>query len=467
MKTAGACVRASGMLVLVLLACWALPAFAGGPLIVGGPGYGTPGQPIIWNPAAMPIHYRVDSGPMATTASGTVVINNENGLRRVGEMFNTWHNVSTASISFVNDGPIKPTGSAGSDIKTATDFDAVMASVKAGEQTPIIFDANGSIVTQLGLDPAVIGLTGIENVDEINGYILGGFVLMNGRFQDNVDSGENYELTAAAFDEAFVHEFGHLIGLDHSQINLDVLGGYGNCVADEQAGLPVMFPYSVCHLAKSTVGLPTLAPDDIAWISKLYPGPTFATTYGAISGYVLFYDGISHAQGVNVIARRVDDTGTPQNESLRIAFSVVSGFLFTGNPGQSVTGHNTGGDLTGSRDPLLIGYYEIPVLPGDYTVQVESVYSEFAFGSGVGPLMVPIPMPGPAEYWQEGESNSDWSPEGLLARSTITVAAGQTVKDITFILNTPYDRFDQYEGISLLLTPDFWARRSEAGATCE
>jgi hypothetical protein len=192
------------------------------------------------------------------------------------------------------------------------------------------------------------------------------------------------------------------------------------------------------------VGLPTLGPDDVAWVSKLYPAPGFATTYGTISGYVLFYDGISHAQGVNVIARQLDDTGTWQSESLRVAFSAVSGLYFTGNPGQAVTGHNTSGDPTGSRDPLLIGYYEIPVLPGSYTVQVESVFNGFVGGSGVGPLVVPIPMPGPPEWWNQDESNHD----DTYAKDTITVSAGQRVENINFILNTFYDRFDQYEGVT-------------------
>ncbi len=451
--------RACGMLLLLLCA---LPAFAGGPLVVGGPHYGSSGQPIIWNPAAMPIHYRVDSGPMATKANGTIVINNTNGVLRVQQMFNVWHSVSTANISFVNDGPIKPTATSGSDIRTAAEFDAVEASAAAGEQTPIIFDADGSILDDLGMDSLVIGFTSIEKVDETNGYILTGLVLMNGTMQDGVNDyrTNNYELTPEEFDQCFVHEFGHLIGLDHSQINIDAYM-FDNCSTDNIAGLPVMFPISICS-ARTTLGLPALAPDDTAWISKLYPAASFATTYGTISGYVLFYDGISHAQGVNVIARRVDDTATPDDESKRIAVSAVSGLYFTSNPGQSVTGHNTGGDPTGSRDPLLIGYYEIPVLPGAYTVQVESVDNAFTYGSSVGPFAIPIPMPGPVEYWNHDESNRD----DVNAKDTVTVSAGQTVKDITFILNTQYDRFDQYEGVSLLLAPEFWAarRRAEAGA---
>ena len=46
-------------------------AWAGGPLVVGGPAVGTrnrfgvDGKPFTWDPAKMPIAYRVDPGPMA------------------------------------------------------------------------------------------------------------------------------------------------------------------------------------------------------------------------------------------------------------------------------------------------------------------------------------------------------------------------------------------------------------------
>ncbi len=69
-----------------------------------------------------------------------------------------------------------------------------------------------------------------------------------------------------------------------------------------------------------------------------------------------------------------------------MAVSVVSGYRFTGNPGQSITGDNTGGSAHGSRDATLIGYYEIPVPPGTYTVEVESIDSSFQGGSGLGPF---------------------------------------------------------------------------------
>jgi hypothetical protein len=130
-----------------------------------------------------------------------------------------------------------------------------------------------------------------------------------------------------------------------------------------------------------------------------------------------------------------------------LAYSVVSGYLFTGNPGQTVSGDNNNGDITGSRQPGLLGYYEIAVPPGTYTVEVESIDYTFTDGSSVGPLNPPINMPGyysgdrNFEYWNQNESAFDYP----LQRDTITVTPGGTVTGIDFILNGTPSQFDQFE----------------------
>lgn len=75
--------------LLATLAPWILlaTAFAGGPLTLGGPSNGTPGQALGWNPAAMPIQYRIDVGPMSTTFGGQIAVTNAIGLQRVQAMF--------------------------------------------------------------------------------------------------------------------------------------------------------------------------------------------------------------------------------------------------------------------------------------------------------------------------------------------------------------------------------------------
>jgi hypothetical protein len=432
--------RTSLFIAAVLLGTY-VSAYGGGPLVSGSAGFGRDGQPFTWDVASMPIQYRVDSGPMAKIPAGAATIDNAAGLTRLQNMLTLWQSVPTASISFQYAGAIKPAGSfAGVDVATVADFNAVYGSCKAAEQNPIVFDADGSIVRDLGLPPDIIGFAAPCKLDSTTGHIVSGYAVLNGGFQDGVSLGTNFELTAAQFDEAITHELGHFLGLDHSQINDDVLDGQLPCSPNKLAGLPLMFPFAYCQ-ARADAGLPILSPDDKAWISNLYPNDAFLANYGIIKGVIFFSDGRTPVQGVNVIARRVDDPATVEDESLRIAVSAVSGYLFTASLGQTVTGDNDQGSLSGSRNPGLVGYYEIPVPPGNYTVEVNSIRPYFEAGSGVGPLNPPIRSPGQPEFWDKNESAFDVA--GV--SDAITVHAGETVKDINVILNGTPTRFDQFE----------------------
>lgn len=450
--------KISCSLVFGLLAAGS--AFAGGPLVVGGPNFGTDGQPFTWDPAKMPIQYRVDPGPMASTSNGTVVIDNATGLQRVQSMVGVWQAVPTATVSFANAGQLLSTGSyvAGTDLTTATQFNDVAGSCQKGIQNPVIFDADSKLMSALGLPPEVIGFTSGCALDAAGGHLTGALIVMNGIFQDKISAPSstppNFELTANEFDEAITHELGHFLGLDHSQINLDLFtnalsSGGGACDVDELAGIPLMFPVEFCQ-ARKDAGLPILSPDDVSWISSLYPNAaTYPGAYGTISGRIFFSDGVTQAQGVNVIARALDDPATQQNESLRVAVSAISGYLFTGNPGQSVTQdmadpaeHNAGGDRNGSRNPQLVGYYQIAVPPGTYTIEVESIYTAFDSDSGIGPLNPPVPLPGAIpKFWQENGSAFDIP----LQRGTLRINPGDNVQNRDIILNGTQPRFDQFE----------------------
>ena len=392
-------------------------AHAGGPLLVGGApqGFGPDAQPFTWD-TTTEIQYTTDGGNLGT-------LDNNTANARVQVMFQVWEDVATATIGFNRFGPI--TGVADNDVSTMAEFNTVEGDCKNGNQSPIVYDADGSLFDDLVGDPNVIGFAGPCRLD-VGGRILSARAALNGKFQDGVGPAPgDPELSANAFDATFIHEFGHFSGLDHSQINLNCLVTGCADLSDDAFGLPTMFPILISSLEESS-GIPaqfTLAPDDIAWISRLYPGSTFTTAFGTIEGTVLFSDGQTPAQGVNVIARQV---GNPR----RVAVSVVSGYLFTSNPGQSVTGTNPGSSL-GSLTPTLVGFYRIPgLVPGNYTVEVESINAGFDAGSGVGPLNPPIPMPGTAP-----------SPAG-----PFVVSAGGTVTggtNITLVGTPP--RFDQFE----------------------
>src|SRR5688572_21889546 len=333
---------------------------------------------------------------------------------RVLASFNIWQNVATSNIRYNRIGAISDTGAfTDGDVSTTAEFNAVEASCANGTQSPIIYDATGQIFEDLGFDTEmIVGFAG--PCATAGNQIISGEAMLNGLQQDGVGT----NMSVAEFDAGIVHEFGHFSGLDHSQINLNCYLGF--CGSDSE-GLPTMFPI----LLDATQG--TLSTDDIAWISRLYPetagGQTFAGTHGTIRGIVYFSDGQSHLQFANVIARRVD---AGNNEDRRFAVSVVSGYKFRAFHGNPITTNDQ--PSAGTEAPGDIGLFEIPVPAGNYTVEVESIYSEFVGGSSVGPGLA-IPLPG-----------STPGPVG-----PINVAAGATVNGVDIVLiNTP-PRFDQFE----------------------
>jgi len=388
-------------LLAAILISAAGTAGAGGPLFVR-----SNGLPFVWSTAA-PIQYRTDNGPLSPT------VNQAQAQVRVDSMFAVWEAVPTATIAYTNAGFINPVGAfSDGDVSTIAEYNAVQGACGTGAQSPVIFDPDGSLLVALGIDETgVIGFAGPCAVDLTT--IVSGSVVMNGLFQDG--QANVPDLTATQYDAAFVHEIGHFSGLDHSQINVNCLN---LCPSDDLAGLPTMFPFLV-HDSQIA-----LSPDDIAWISRFYPAATFATTHGTITGRVFFSDGESHAQLVNVIARRVD---TGANQDRTTAVSSVSGFKFRFFHGNSIT--NPTPDIFGSTAPGDIGLFEIPVPAGNYTIEVETINENFVDGSSVGgPILIPMPGTAPA------------------AIGPVSVAAGATVTGNDVTLNGTPSRFDQFEG---------------------
>jgi hypothetical protein len=396
---------------LIALACAGLaaagPAAAGGPLALN-----SGGQPFTW-PAGTTIQYRTDGGSLSSS------VNQTQARARVAAMFQVWEDVASAALGYNRQGAV--TGVADGDVSTAAEYNAVEGACNNGTQNPIVFDVDGSLFEDLGQDSAVIGFAGPCAIGG-SGQFISGPAVMTGIFLDGVSNASNLELTDNEFDAAFVHEFGHFSGLDHSQINVECATG---CSAGDLEGLPTMFPFLV-HESQRTLSI-----DDVAWLSRLYPaggGGGFAATHGTITGTVYFSDGESQLQYANVIARRVNAGG---NEPRRFAVSTVSGYRFRACTPNTITNPDQGFcPPSGSLDPAHIGLYEIPVPPGSYTIEVEAIDPSFTSGSSVGPSDFPIPMPG--------------SPPPPIG--PITIAAGQTSSGNDVVLIGTQPRFDQFEG---------------------
>lgn len=392
----------AGAGLLMSLLCATTSSYAGGPLAIGGPSFGIEGQAFVWD-NSKPIQYRTDGGPLG-------IITNASANSLVAQAFQQWTQVPTATLSVSRIGNIL--GVVGGDVNTLAELDAVIGSCNAGTQSPIVYDNDGSLLQQLTGDSGVLGLSGPCALSA-SGKIQSALSLL----------GNPSFLPQNLVPAIMTHEFGHLLGLDHTDIREP---STGSTQADIDA-IPTMYWQLI------TARQNTLEVDDKAWISKIYPSSSFASQYGSITGHVYFSDGKYPAQDVLVIARSVSDIHD-------IVVSSISGFRFTGNLGQPYTadylpctpstacaggtlGANPGSQF-GSHDPSLIGTYEMAVPPGQYTIEVRAISA-----GSIGPISPFLPLPG----------------TGATVPGVLTVQPGQALSDINIILQGTDPPFDIFE----------------------
>jgi hypothetical protein len=379
------------LLVLgVVAALCARPAAASGPLLVNGAG-----APLVWG--AAPVPFNPDRGTLGALANAAAVAN-------VTANFGVWTAVPTSVVTFTDTG-LLPT-----DV-TAANFTSYIGACGDG-LNPIVFDTDGSITDALfgeGARNDILGFAGPECGTLVPPIITEGSAILNGRWVDGIASPSNPEIPLADFNGVFVHEFGHYVNLDHSQVNRleadDADPGNDGAIA-------TMYPFLVSGTAAATLAL-----DDVVSVSRLYPAPSFASSFGRITGRVLRSDGTTHFQGAYVIARRSDD---PRN----LAVGMASGaFYFPAQAG-------------GPPSPTLRGFFDLAGLPpGSWTVEIEAIDPAFTGGSSVGPLDPPAVLPGPAEFWNGAAEAGAYPPDDPTLAAPVSVTAGATQSGIDVILN--------------------------------
>src|SRR3989338_2112482 len=324
-------------------------AHAGGPLYVR-----TDGTPLKWSTTG-PVQFSPDGGNLG-------LWNNATAVAGVGEAANRWGpDLATSALTFSNAGGIPGDG----DVNTASEFYALYGECEDGI-SPVIFDADGSLFAALGLPSAVIAFAGPECYIPATGTLTQGLAAFNGKWYDGNPA--NGELSQAELKGVLVHEFGHWLNLDHSQVNGqyflgDADPGFTAFGQPPRSSVEVMFPFAIG-------GATTPRKDDVAAISRLYPAGGFSAAPGAITGTTWYQNGSTAFQGANVIARNIAD---PHND----AVSGVSGRPYA--------------------TPATVGSYELPGLTSgaSYAVEMVNVNPRFTGGSRLGPLDPPATILGP------------------------------------------------------------------------
>lgn len=343
-----------------------------------------------------PFVYKYDRGNLGK-------LTNDEAIALVESLFTVWETVSTASIIFKrgNPGFLKFDVNANNFIpilrpKTDKDLNGF---------TPIVFDDDGTILDSYigqGASKISVGIGGPVVLKHGSRFsIPESQIVLNGKFINGIDTKDDPEASIELFKRAILHEIGHAIGLDHSQINDEAISPFASKEIKES--VPLMFP-------KGANDLSTITQDDASALSYLYPNSVELVNFGTIEGKIFREDGKTPVLGANVVLRNV-------NNPLLNAISCVSDFL----------ANNTGSFV----------FFAVP--PGSYTVEIEPINPAFVSGSSAGPKV------GPYTKNSNDKSFQNPVPEGFYTGSNqsvtndptkaliIKLEAGQKIKDINIV----------------------------------
>ena len=297
-----------------LLALAAMGAHAGGPLSICDDAGRTP---VAYSPATVNLNYDMGNLGSRTKAQADTIVTNAVAL---------WTNVGTATVVIGR----------GADLPVDVDATNYLTfysntSLIVDGLNPVIYDTDGSIIDTLlgaGAKSSVLGFAG-------SGYYLAptckfveGYAVINGFLG----------ISDTTMSVVIAHEMGHLIGMDHTQLD--------NTQGLATSNYPLMYPIAY----RSSV---TLHEDDVAAVSALYPDTTLNSVYGQISGAFVLADGVTPVLGANLWAT---ETTTGK------VYSIVSDYRMQGT-----------------------GYFRLLLPAGTYNLRAEAIYSGFNGGSSVGP----------------------------------------------------------------------------------
>lgn len=386
--------------LLALASCVAsLPAFAGGPLIV------------VQTPRGV-LPARWEGTVKVYTDLGTLgVVDNALANQLVRNSLSQWNAVPTSDFRAR---VVGTTGDLGLGDITGANAGSVIGADNGGG-LHVIFDADGSVLEDFfGVGAGVLGIATPEFLEaEGSTRIVEGWAIITAQ-------GEGVEevVTGGPLAGVITHEFGHAIGLAHTQTNglyfrNQPIEAWGLPAGSERAGpdqcastvtsyptaeqVETMYPFIDPYPWSPTYNSPAMATvniaDDKAALSALYPAPGYRQYTGTLKGRIVAKDDVTPLSGINVIARNV-----------AAPFDAVS--RISGDRTQGLTGADGSFEITG-------------LTPGSrYVVHIDEI------GAG-GFSTEKAVLLGPEEYWNAGES-SDARYDDACAATRISLRAGET-----------------------------------------
>ena len=371
---------------------------AGGPHFVAGVSYfdaGTKGIPLTWAQGA--ITYYTDQGDLSP------LLLHAGADAFVADAFSRWTSITTAAVATTLAGQLGEDVNGTNVIANGDGTFTMPADIlptATNKPVAIVYDTDGAVTSALlgsgagdtfyCFTNAVFG--GADNLST-DAHLLHALVIVNG----------NCAQTASQLPDVkyrLVRVLGRVLGLDWSQVNVNVITRSPIPTAADYAGFTIMHaadgvscvPITICY---SNPDQPKM--DDRASLSRLYPvtpqnqskfpgKQLFFENTIRIHGTVHFVDTTGQPaqpmQGVNVMARWIDPTTGLGSRTY--AAASVSGFLFRGYAGNPVNGPNDGSgqpfDRFGSDDAAVEGAFDLAGLeiPGNsnsaqYQLTVEAI----------------------------------------------------------------------------------------------
>lgn len=364
-----------------------MAAWAGGPILVDTD---DSGEAIVWRDGVVTYNPETSGGDPSGGELGRLT--NQDAVDLLDELFAIWESLAlfngSNAVTTVDLVALEDDGLGNVDVGDMDDHFTycppaafcvdegppfVIGSAESGE-SPILFDDDGAMTDRVwgvGASLDILGFAGPRVITRIGNdlFISEAQAVLNGRFIDcppgaaSDDPCQTPEAPLDSYKAAIFHELGHVIGLDHTQVNFDLISDAVNGDAGAASRISTMLPLFI--------GAAQLTPhfDDIVALSTLYPTAAFQSDFCQIQGTVFRSDGVTPLQGVNVIVRR---QSSPEIE----AASFVSGALFTGPT-----------NCTAAAGDYVIG----GLRPGiSYTLEVEAIASGFVSGSSIEPCDPPL-----------------------------------------------------------------------------